>query len=63
METKDFPAVIDLVGRIAEIAEAADHHPDMDIRYTKLRIALSTHDAGGVTVKDVEMAKKINALV
>ena len=47
--SRRFPDAITFVTRIAELAEAADHHPDIDIRYRKVRIALSTHDAGGLT--------------
>lgn len=54
-----FRAVIEMVRRIADIAEAADHHPDMDIRGNKLVFTLSTHDAGGVTQKDLELAREI----
>jgi 4a-hydroxytetrahydrobiopterin dehydratase len=50
---------IDFVVRIAKLADAANHHPDVDIRYTKVIVALSTHDAGGITVKDLELAKEI----
>lgn len=57
-----FRAVIDLVGRIADAAEAADHHPDLDIRYNKLRVALSTHDQGGITAKDFALAGEIDTL-
>jgi len=52
---------IDFVVRIAGIAEAANHHPDIDIRYTKVTCTLSTHDAGGITVQDLELAKGIEA--
>jgi 4a-hydroxytetrahydrobiopterin dehydratase len=57
-----FPAGIAFVRRIADAAEAAQHHPDIDIRYTKVTIALSTHDSGGLTAKDIEMAGAIEAL-
>jgi len=50
---------IDFVVRIAKLAEAANHHPDIDIRYTKVTCTLSTHDAGGITVKDLELAGEI----
>lgn len=52
---------IDFVVRIAGLAEAANHHPDIDIRYTKVTCTLSTHDAGGITAKDLELAKGIEA--
>jgi 4a-hydroxytetrahydrobiopterin dehydratase len=53
---------ISFVQRVATAADAADHHPDIDIRYTKIRIALSTHDAGGITAADVKLAKQIEQL-
>jgi 4a-hydroxytetrahydrobiopterin dehydratase len=53
---------IAFVQRVASEADAMDHHPDIDIRYTKIRIALSTHDAGGITVLDAKLAQKIEAL-
>ena len=56
---RDFMAGIDFVGAVAQAAEAADHHPDIDIRYTKIVCALSTHSAGGITQKDLDMAKEI----
>jgi 4a-hydroxytetrahydrobiopterin dehydratase len=49
------------VDRIAVAADAMDHHPDIDIRYTKVTISLSTHDAGGVTQADLVLAEKIEA--
>ena len=61
-ELESFPAVIAFVGRIAELAESADHHPDLDIRYRKLRVVLSTHDQGGITNKDVDLAVQIDAV-
>ena len=53
---------IAFVQRVASAADAADHHPDIDIRYTKVRIALSTHDAGGITAADVKLAREIEKL-
>jgi 4a-hydroxytetrahydrobiopterin dehydratase len=53
---------IAFVQRIARAADEMDHHPDIDIRYTKIRVALSTHDAGGITGMDTDLAGKINAL-
>ena len=50
---------IDFVVRIARFADAANHHPDIDIRYTKVTCTLSTHDAGGITAKDLELAGEI----
>ena len=62
-ELPSFPTAIELVDRIAELAEAANHHPDIDIRYRRVRVALSTHDSGGITQKDVDLAKQIEAAV
>lgn len=50
---------ISFVDRVASAADAMDHHPDIDIRYTKVTIVLSTHDAGGITKTDLEVADKI----
>ncbi len=50
---------IEFVNAVAKAAEAADHHPDIDIRYTKVTCSLSTHSAGGITQKDLDLAKKI----
>ena len=57
---KTFPAAISFVGRVAEAAETADHHPDIDIRYTKVTCTLSTHDAGGITQNDLDLAAEID---
>jgi 4a-hydroxytetrahydrobiopterin dehydratase len=54
---------IAFVDRIAVAADAMDHHPDIDIRYTKISIALSTHDAGGITQSDLALAEKIEQAV
>jgi 4a-hydroxytetrahydrobiopterin dehydratase len=61
-ELPTFPGAIAFVGRIADRAEAANHHPDLDIRYRKVRVALSTHDEGGITEKDVALATEIEGL-
>ena len=61
-ELPTFPAAIAFVGRIADRAEAANHHPDLDIRYRRVRVALSTHDEGGITEKDVGLAAEIEGL-
>ena len=62
-EFDDFSQAIDFVNNVAEIAEEEEHHPDIDIRYTKVRIALSTHSEGGLTELDFEVAEKIETLV
>jgi 4a-hydroxytetrahydrobiopterin dehydratase len=52
---------IAFVDRIAVEADAMNHHPDIDIRYTKVTISLSTHDAGGITQSDLVLAERIEA--
>ncbi|MFM8303238.1 MAG: 4a-hydroxytetrahydrobiopterin dehydratase [Actinomycetota bacterium] len=54
-----FPAAIQFVVALAEQAETANHHPDIDIRWRRVRIALTTHDEGGLTEKDVALARDI----
>ncbi|MGI9628104.1 MAG: 4a-hydroxytetrahydrobiopterin dehydratase [Longimicrobiales bacterium] len=48
------------VNRIASIADDLDHHPDIDVRYSKVKLTISTHDSGGVTQKDLSLAEKID---
>ena len=60
---RSFPAAIAVVDRVAQIAEEMDHHPDIDIRYSCLRIAVVTHDAGGVSELDLELARRIDGLL
>jgi 4a-hydroxytetrahydrobiopterin dehydratase len=50
------------VGRVASVAEAANHHPDIDIRYTKIICTLSTHDSGGVTQKDLDLRRAMDSV-
>jgi 4a-hydroxytetrahydrobiopterin dehydratase len=52
----DFRAALAFVNRVGELAEAAAHHPDIDIRYNRVRLSLVTHDAGGLTEKDFALA-------
>ena len=59
---EDFPEAMEFVNRVAELANAADHHPDMDIRFNHVALALSTHSAGGLTSKDFDLAQQIDAL-
>ena len=54
---------IDAVRRVGDKAEEKDHHPDIDIRWRTVTFALVTHSEGGITAKDVEMAKEINGIV
>lgn len=58
-----FPAGIDAVRRVAEHAEAKDHHPDIDIRWRTVTFALVTHSAGGITENDIAMARDINDIL
>jgi 4a-hydroxytetrahydrobiopterin dehydratase len=55
---KDFRASLAFVNKVGDVAEQAGHHPDIDIRYNKVRLALVTHDAGGITEKDFDLAAK-----
>ena len=59
---KAFQDGIRFVDRVAVAADAADHHPDIDIRYTTVTMKLSTHSAGGITRKDLELAAAIDGL-
>jgi len=56
-----FADAIAFVGRVAVAADAMNHHPDIDIRYTKVTMSLSTHDAGGITQADLDLAGRIDA--
>jgi 4a-hydroxytetrahydrobiopterin dehydratase len=58
----DFVEAMRFVNRLAEQAEAAQHHPDIDIRYSKVTIGLSTHDSGGITALDTRMASVADEL-
>jgi 4a-hydroxytetrahydrobiopterin dehydratase len=62
-ELSSFPSAIAVVDRVAEVAEQLDHHPDIDIRWRRLHFTLSTHSAGGVTSKDVDLARRIDEIV
>jgi len=61
-EFKDFPAAMNFVNDVASLAEQAQHHPDVDIRWNKVTLALTTHDAGGLTEKDFALARQCDAL-
>jgi len=56
-EFATFPQGIAWVNRVADAAQAANHHPDLDIRYTRIVATLSTHDSGGITSKDFALAR------
>jgi len=59
---KDFRAAIAFVNKLADAAERAGHHPDIDIRYNRVRLGLVTHDAGGITAKDFDLAAQAGKL-
>lgn len=59
---KDFPAALAFVNLVGDRAEAAGHHPDIDIRYNRVRLSLVTHSDGGLTVKDFELAGAVEKL-
>jgi 4a-hydroxytetrahydrobiopterin dehydratase len=58
-ELPSFPDAIAFVTRVGFLAETADHHPDLDVRWRKVRIGLSTHSEGGITDKDLALAGEI----
>jgi len=58
----DFAQAMRFVNRVARLAEAANHHPDITINYNRVKLALTTHDEGGLTVKDFRLASRINKL-
>jgi 4a-hydroxytetrahydrobiopterin dehydratase len=59
---EDFAGSLDFVNRVGALAEAADHHPDVDIRWNKVTLRLSTHSEGGLTTKDTSLAAQIDAI-
>ncbi|MDZ4717430.1 MAG: 4a-hydroxytetrahydrobiopterin dehydratase [Roseiflexaceae bacterium] len=58
-----FPAAIAFVTQVGFLAEAAAHHPDIDIRWQNVTLALTTHDVGGLSQKDFDLARQIDTLV
>ncbi|WP_158888684.1 4a-hydroxytetrahydrobiopterin dehydratase [Amycolatopsis anabasis] len=62
-ELADFPQAILVVNRVAEVAESANHHPDIDIRWRTLTFRLSTHSDGGITENDVSLARRIDEVI
>ena len=60
--SKSFRQAIAFVTQVADAAEEADHHPDIDIRYRKVTLSLTTHDAGGLTVNDFALASACDSL-
>ncbi|MBB5956228.1 4a-hydroxytetrahydrobiopterin dehydratase [Saccharothrix tamanrassetensis] len=63
VELASFPQAIQVVNRIAEIAENDDHHPDIDIRWRTLTFRCSTHSIGGITALDVSLAEEIDGVL
>jgi 4a-hydroxytetrahydrobiopterin dehydratase len=57
-----FPQALVFVGAVGVLAEARNHHPDILIQWNKIRLSLTTHDAGGLTMKDFELARELNAI-
>ncbi|MBS0660255.1 MAG: 4a-hydroxytetrahydrobiopterin dehydratase [Verrucomicrobia bacterium] len=62
-EFDDFTEAIDFVNQVAEIAEESEHHPDIEIKFNKVKLVLTTHSKGGLTELDFELAEKIDTLV
>jgi 4a-hydroxytetrahydrobiopterin dehydratase len=62
-EFDSFPAAVAFVDRLAEVAEAENHHPDIDIRYKRVRVRWTTHSAGEITERDRELAARTDELV
>jgi 4a-hydroxytetrahydrobiopterin dehydratase len=57
----DFVQAMTFVNRVADLAEQAGHHPDIDIRYNRVKLALVSHDAGGITARDATMARRLSS--
>ena len=62
VKLRDFPAALAFVNALGAAAEAANHHPDIDIRWNTVNLSLTTHDAGGLTVLDLALAAAIDRL-
>lgn len=58
---RNFTEAMTFVNSVADAAEAANHHPDIDIRYSKVTLVLSTHDSGGITQADIDLARSIES--
>ena len=57
---ESFRNTIVFVNRVASLSDDVDHHPDIDIRYDKVRLTLSTHEVGGITEKDLDLAERVD---
>ena len=60
--TDDFASAARLTQRVGEAAEAANHHPDLDLRWGRLDVALASHDVGGITSRDLDLARAVSGL-
>ncbi len=58
----DFVAALAYVGEVGRLAEEANHHPDIDIRYNRVSLALTTHDSGGITQLDLDLARRVDRI-
>lgn len=61
-EFDDFTEAIDFVNAVAEISEEQEHHPDIDVRFNKVKLAITTHTKGGLTEMDFQLAERIDTL-
>jgi 4a-hydroxytetrahydrobiopterin dehydratase len=62
LELPTFRAAVEAIGVVADVAELVDHHPDMDLRWTKVRVATVSHSEGGLTELDLDLARRVDAL-
>ena len=63
LEFASFPDAIAFINRVANLAQAANHHPELTNVYSKVAVVLTSHDAGGVTQKDLDLAERIDGVV
>ncbi|SCL13254.1 4a-hydroxytetrahydrobiopterin dehydratase [Micromonospora inyonensis] len=63
VQLNSFPEAITVVDRVAEVAEERDHHPDIDIRWRTVTFRCTTHSVGGVTERDIDLARRIDEIV
>jgi 4a-hydroxytetrahydrobiopterin dehydratase len=63
VELPSFRDAVAAIVAIADVAEEMDHHPDIDLRWTKVRVAVVTHSAGGLTELDLALARRVDALL
>jgi 4a-hydroxytetrahydrobiopterin dehydratase len=59
---RTFLSAVGFVDKVARLAERAFHHPDIDIRYNRVKLGLTTHDYGGLTMRDFNLARRVNKL-